>query len=157
MYTCRQNEKFLQELGSELSEWRDVGESWRRVIKWDLERRGLYVSIELNWHALWNRAIKDSLLVDVNGDDEDALRINQEIQVPWKQISSGRFLCSGKWHCLLWYLITSVSEETAAPFFRLENKVSKCLHIIKYQATLSWLTATRFVITLVKYRVFVED
>jgi hypothetical protein len=137
--TCAHVDKMrnsYKKLGSEFSEWRDAGDSWRIVLKWNLERRGLNVAIELKWHALWNRCIKASLLTDGGGgggddDDDDALRINHEILVPWIQRLSWRLVCSGKWHCLLCYLITSVSEEPAACFFRVENKGSKCLHIIR--------------------------
>ena len=133
MCTCRQTEEFLKQVGSEISEWKDAGVSWRTVLKWNLERRGLNVAIELKGHVLWNRCIKASLSTDDDGDDDDdyALWINHEILVLWKQQSSWRLLCSGKWHSMLWYLITSVSEEPAASFFRVENKVSKCLHIIR--------------------------
>jgi hypothetical protein len=43
----RENEKFIQKVGSEISERRDAGVSWRRVLKWNLERRHLNVSNEL--------------------------------------------------------------------------------------------------------------
>jgi len=135
--TCAHVDKMrnsYKRVGSEIWEWKDAGVSWRTVLKWNLERRGLNVAIELKGHVLWNRCIKTSLSTDDDGDDDDddyALWINHEILVLWKQQSSWRLLCSGKWHCMLWYLITSVSEEPAASFFRVENKVSKCLHIIR--------------------------
>jgi len=135
MCTCRQNDKFIQKVVSDISEWRVAGVSWRTVLKWNLERRGLNVASELKWHALWNRCIKASLLADDNDDYDDdddvALWNYHELLVPWKQLSSWKLLCSGKWHCSLWYLITTVSEDPAACFFRVEDKGSKCLHIIR--------------------------
>jgi hypothetical protein len=109
---------------------RDAGVSWRTVLKVSLERWGLNVAIELKWHALWNRSIKASLLVDDDGGGDDyALWINREILVPWIQQRSWRLLCSGKWHYCLRYLVTSVSEKSAACFFRVEDKGRKCLQI----------------------------
>jgi hypothetical protein len=34
-------------VGSEISERKDADVRWRRVLKWNLERRGLNVAIEL--------------------------------------------------------------------------------------------------------------
>jgi len=36
------------------------------------------------------------------GGGDDVLRINHEILVMWKQLSSGRLLCTWNWHCSLW-------------------------------------------------------
>jgi hypothetical protein len=52
MCTSRQNEEFTQKVGSEISECKDAGLSWRIVLKWNLERWGLNVAIELKGHAL---------------------------------------------------------------------------------------------------------
>jgi len=49
MCTCRQTEEFLKQVGSEISEWKDAGVSWRTVLKQNLERRGLNVAIDLKW------------------------------------------------------------------------------------------------------------
>jgi hypothetical protein len=46
MCTCKQNEEFIQKVDSEISECKDGGDSWKRVLKWNLERGSLNVAIE---------------------------------------------------------------------------------------------------------------